>query len=52
MPGPLPDSVGNPSPDAHTIYVSQSDWALLVAHDIGMRQWIEAAASCLTAVQQ
>jgi hypothetical protein len=47
LPGPLPPSVGNPSPDTHSIYVSQSDWALLVAHDQAMRDWIEAAAGCL-----
>jgi hypothetical protein len=46
LPGPLPDAVGMARPDG--IFVSKSDWAQLVAHDVGMRDWIAAAAACLT----
>jgi hypothetical protein len=43
--------VGFPAPDGQSIYVSKSDWAQVVARDVGIRAWIVAAASCLQAGQ-
>lgn len=47
MPAPLPPAVGFPTPEG--VFVSKSDWAKLIERDVGLRQVIEALASCLRA---
>ncbi len=47
LPAPLGPAVGFPAPDGQSIYVSKTDWAQLVTRDVGLRDWIAAAAACL-----
>lgn len=49
LPAPLPPAIGFPAPDGQGIYLSKSDWALLIDHELGMRHWMSAAAACLEA---
>lgn len=45
VPGPLPPAIGFPTQDG--VFISKSDWAQLIARDVGVRQWMMAAQSCL-----
>ena len=47
LPGPLPAAIGFPTPEG--VFVSKSDWAELIARDIGIRHWMSAAAACIEA---
>jgi hypothetical protein len=49
VPGALPDPVGFPAPDGKSIYLSKSDWALVVARDVEIRAWMQAAIDCMKA---
>ena len=49
LPSQLPDAVGFPSPDGQSIYVSLSDWSILIDHVLGLYQWIDSAAPCIEA---
>jgi hypothetical protein len=45
LPGPLPPAVGFPTDQG--VFISKTDWAQLIAHELGMRQWMAAAAACI-----
>lgn len=48
LPDPLPQ-LGIPDPQRDGYFVPRQSWALLGGYVAGMRQWIVAAAGCLTA---
>jgi hypothetical protein len=47
VPQPLPPAVGFPTESG--IIVSKSDWAVLVARDVEIRAWMQAAVDCMRA---
>jgi hypothetical protein len=48
LPSPITRAIGFPSPDGQQIFVSVTDFADLGAYVLGLHQWIEAAAPCIT----
>jgi hypothetical protein len=48
LPAPLPQ-IGVPDPQRGGYFVPNASWALLGGYQSGIREWIVAAAKCITA---